>query len=116
MTMCMDYINSYLIEEWKPVMSKDEFLERYGAKFLMYMYMEYTLTVETIPNKEIELYKTHSSTEQEIVFLKLKEEFGEVNLAKWLIIKFTKAKFYQEQIVYVYGESIFQDMMNFLIK
>lgn len=112
--MVIDYINNNLAEQWKPFITKEELLERYWTKFLMYMYMEYTLIYETIPEFESKLEWKRWSKENWNEIIK---EFWEINTAKYLISKFQSRwdKFNSEIIISLYDELIFQQMMDFLI-
>lgn len=114
MAMILDYINKKSIDEWKPIMTKDELLERYWAKFLMYMYMEYTLLHETMPEFEKNLPWPKWSKENGLAMI---EEFWETKLAMYLIAWYNRRwdTFNSELIVSVYDECIMQDMFNFLI-
>lgn len=114
MPMILDYINKNNIEQWKPIMTKDELLKRYWAKFLMYMYMEYTLIYDTIPDFEKSLTWQKGSKENAE---KIIEEFWEIKFAMYLLSWYQRRwdKFHSELIISIYDECIMQDMFNFLI-
>ena len=78
----------------------------------MYLYMEYTLLYEVMP--EFEKKNQDISTQE--LGKKIIEEFWEIVLARYLISLYSKQNnyIYVEAIIEFYDELIFQDMINFL--
>ena len=107
-----DTVIDMLIEEWIPTLTQDQLLERYGTKYMMYLYKTQTQLVD-IEKIEKE-YDVRNSWEQASICWKIiMDKYGEVWFARYMVAKFPE---FRQISIHHFGDMIHQDMMNFLIK